>query len=495
MPDLDGIALAQKALEIDPELGVMFMTGYADVDTAKKAIAAGAYDYIMKPFELPEIRHSVNAAVQKRREFQEKRGSKGLSQLSDLTGALYTVGDSQSLLKLTLGFALYHFGLSEGLLIACDRKAKSVRVILSHNIRYPRFVEAELHVDEICGEILSIGEVPFVGNFADHPAFSKLVNDPRLRSLREWSEGRHGHFHSLSLPATDSLKLVLTVYNEHELVIKDIDRQLLTVLLSLSSVSLENLMLFEEAQEAQSRLEDVKDRLIGLERVATQGMMSSEIAHELNNFIAIISSNVELFEMKAGGVIPENATKYLDNVKKNLTRFEAFTTSLSDAGKIVTERRVADLNEMIVEIATFATHQKRFRNVRIIRLLDPNLPQVLIDTSQMQQVLYNLLNNAADAIGQERNDGAIEIITNYHQAEPSFTLTVRDNGSGFNADDLRKAFRERFTTKPNGHGFGLTVCKKIIANHGGTIKVESNEGQGSAITITIPCVDPQTSPK
>jgi signal transduction histidine kinase/FixJ family two-component response regulator len=494
MPDLDGIALAHKALEIDPDLGIIFMTGYADVGTAKKAIATGAYDYIMKPFELPEIRHSVNAAVQKRREHQEKRGSKGLSQLSDLTGALYTVGDSASLLKLILGFALYHFGLIEGSIVSCDRKARILKTILACNIRQSKFVEAELPFAEICDELLAVGETEFSGELINNPVFKPFFQDQRFRELRECATARHGHFYSFSLPATDKLKLVLTIHDEHALEIKESDRQLLSILLSLSSISLENLMLFEEAKIAQSRLEDFKDRLIGLERAATQGMMSSEIAHELNNFIAIIASNVELFEMKSAGNIAETAVKYLENVKKNLARFEKFTNSLSAAGKLATHRQFADLNEMIEEIASFAVHQKRFRSVKISRRLDANLPPVYIDSPQMQQILYNLLNNAADAIGPERSDGEIEIVTSYSEAEPSFTLTVADNGCGFSPDNAQKAFRERFTTKEHGHGFGLTVCRKIIANHGGKITVESAENEGSTFKIAIPCVDPQTAP-
>lgn len=489
MPDMDGIALARKSLELDPELGVIFMTGYADVDTAKKAIATGAFDYVMKPFELPEIRHSVTTAVRKRRELQEKRGSKGLSQLSDLTGALYTVGDCRSLLKLILGFALFHLGLTEGSVIYCDRKSKTLRLVSTDNIRQSAFSEAEVPFPAcLSAELLAATEMQHDGPMDSHPLFKQLFQETGFSEIKKLLAGQQGHFLSVSLPATETSKLVLSVKSEREIAIKEVDRHLITVLLSMSTISLDNLVLFEEARSAMTRLEDFKDRLVGLERAATQGMMSSEIAHELNNFITIIASNIELFEMKNQGQIAEDSAKYLENVKKNLARFENFTKSLSDAGKMVTNRQMADLNGMIREIATFASHQRRFRLIKIDTDLDPSLPPVYIDTSQMQQLFYNLLNNAGDAIGPERRDGCISITTRYHAEQGVLEFTAKDNGIGFSQDNLKRAFRDRFTTKEHGHGFGLTVCKKIIANHGGNVAVESEEGAGTSIKVTISCV-------
>jgi signal transduction histidine kinase len=493
MPDMDGIALARKSLELDPELGVIFMTGYADVDTAKKAIATGAYDYVMKPFELPEIRHSVTTAVQKRRELQEKRGSKGLSQLSDLTSALYTVGDCRSLLKLILGFALFHLGLAEGSVIYCDRKSKTLRVVSTDNIRQSAFFEAEEPSPaSLSAELLTATEMQYNGSMESHPFIKQFFQETDASAIKSVLASQQGHFLSVSLPATETSKVILTIKSEREITIKEVDRHLITVLLSMSSISLDNLVLFEEARSAMTRLEDLKDRLVGLERSATQGMMSSEIAHELNNFIAIIASNIELFEMKSHGQFPEESAKYLENVKRNLGRFENFTKSLSDAGKMVTNRQMADLNAMIREIGTFASHQRRFRLIKLDIDLDPNLPPVYIDTSQMQQVIYNLLNNAGDAIGPERSDGRISITTKHNPEQGVFELTAIDNGIGFSSENLKKAFRDRFTTKEHGHGFGLTVCKKIIANHGGTVTIDSHEGAGASIKVTIPCVLPQT---
>jgi len=106
MPHMDGMTLAKEAQKIDPDLGVLFMTGYASIDTAKEAIKTGAYDYIMKPFELSELRKAVAKAVAKKVKMEESTGGQDLKRLSDLMEVLYNVGDRDSLLKLSLGLAL-----------------------------------------------------------------------------------------------------------------------------------------------------------------------------------------------------------------------------------------------------------------------------------------------------------------------------------------------------------------------------------------------------
>ncbi len=493
MPDMDGITLAQRVLEIDPEIGIIFMTGYADVETAKKAIATGAYDYIMKPFELAEIRKSIATAFAKRRDLQKKQGAGGLQHLSHLMGALYTAGDSESLIKLILRFALFHFGLKEGMVLFYNKSEEQAQIVLSSAEQPMQFAR----VDTVClrdfpDDFLGASELEFNGQIVHHPVFERLIERAELQPISQNLRNSEGNYCLFSLPATEKLKLVLVIKCEHPTTVTEADRQMLTVLLSLSSISLDNIVLLQEVQSAMVRLEDFKDHLVGLERAATQGMMSSEIAHELNNFIAIILSNVELFEMKAAGSYPETAIKYLENVKKNIGKFEKFTASLSAAGKLETKRQTGDLNELIQEIATFARHQRRFRKVRIELDLDAALPPMLIDMSQMQQVLYNMINNAADAIGADRSDGIICIRTRFNAEKHEFTLVVQDNGAGFSPENLQKAFRDRFTTKEHGHGFGLTVCRKVIKNHEGTISVESEPGQGASITVTIPIVEPQT---
>ncbi len=115
--------------------------------------------------------------------------------------------------------------------------------------------------------------------------------------------------------------------------------------------------------------------------------------------------------------------------------------------------------------------------------IDP-LP-IQADATQLQQLLYNLFNNAADAT-RDRDRREIAVTVSPAADQSSFQVTIADTGVGFDPERLNQAFQERFTTKPDGHGFGLVVCKRIVDNHGGQLEVESAPNQGARITITFP---------
>ena len=107
------------------------------------------------------------------------------------------------------------------------------------------------------------------------------------------------------------------------------------------------------------------------------------------------------------------------------------------------------------------------------------------DHTQMQQLLYNLFHNAADAmVGCEQR--LISVNVSVDPDLNSFQIAIRDTGVGFEQNLLNKAFHEKFTTKKSGHGFGLVICKRIIDNHNGELQVESTPGVGTRISITFP---------
>ncbi len=111
----------------------------------------------------------------------------------------------------------------------------------------------------------------------------------------------------------------------------------------------------------------------------------------------------------------------------------------------------------------------------------------MADKSQFQQLLYNLINNAADATRDKADTGGtVRVSTELSRDAGSFTLTIEDDGVGFSPEHLEHAFNARFTTKENGHGFGLLVCKRIIENLHGQLHVDSQPGSGTKINIDVP---------
>ena len=122
--------------------------------------------------------------------------------------------------------------------------------------------------------------------------------------------------------------------------------------------------------------------------------------------------------------------------------------------------------------------------VRYIYKVEDEDLKLMIDRSQMDQVLINLLKNAGEACMDQSNPEVV-VETAYQSEKHIFRLSVTDNGSGILSNVLDKIFIPFFTTKPTGSGIGLSLCKQIMTLHGGSIQVSSEEGKGSCFTLKL----------
>jgi signal transduction histidine kinase len=266
---------------------------------------------------------------------------------------------------------------------------------------------------------------------------------------------------------------------------KQADLEFHSIMANQLAMTLENVSLLDETRRAFSRLRELQDETIELEKMATRGAMSAEIGHELNNFLGVVSGNVSLMQMHIDSGALDKLKPLLDKVTKTIERMTTFTADLMDLGSMKSHREPVSFSRLLEEVVEYLTAQKRFRGVTIH--LPSQLPDltIMVDATQMRQLLYNLFNNAADAMQSsplKRID--VELVVNDNPE--SVAITIADTGTGFDPDTLARAFKEQFTTKPNGHGFGLVVCGRIIENHGGTIQVDSTPNVGTRITITLP---------
>ncbi len=173
MPDCDGIQLARMARQLIPSIGVMFMTGYANLNSAKDAIKEGAYDYIMKPFELNEIRQAVKNAIGKKKNETEKTLNNELSRLSELNELMYTMGDRKSLVRLSLGFAMMQARASRGAIVFKTGAKNDVEVISTANLAGNDFVESIISLEkDYFSRLTPDLDVPaIIGSLDEHPLY------------------------------------------------------------------------------------------------------------------------------------------------------------------------------------------------------------------------------------------------------------------------------------------------------------------------------------
>jgi two-component system sensor kinase FixL len=151
-----------------------------------------------------------------------------------------------------------------------------------------------------------------------------------------------------------------------------------------------------------------------------------------------------------------------------------------------TERRIESLSKLVVEAGALAFLGAKEQAIRVTTELDPDADLVLADKVQVQQVLLNLIRNAMEAMaGAQRRELTIE---SRREADDMVRISVCDTGSGLSDQVLATLFQPFMTTKPNGMGVGLSICRTIVEAHGGRIWAENRPGGGAAFAFTLPMV-------
>lgn len=492
MPKMDGIELVSKARQIQPGISVIFMTAFANLDSAKDAIKQGAVDYIMKPFELHEMRQAVGQAFALREQAAKSDSDSHLEHLSDLNQVLYEVGDKRSLLIESLRFALVHSDADRGVVLNWSKDYTNFQAL---SIVDESVADRQVPDEEISEALARLDPEQFnepllTASFQEHPLWAMSHSCPAAGDvIKDW-------FASTAQTATVPIKRADRLYGL--LIIQLGDSSSASVkaslkLLNLSAaqlaISLENLELLDETQEAYQRLKALQDETIQLEKMATKGEMSAEIGHELNNFLGVVAGNLSLLQHQVAKNSIEGLDKYLRAIEENVDKIKTFTSNLMDLRSISTSKEVICFARLLTEVVDYLRPQKRFKGVTLeLETLPESIP-FNADNTHVQQLLYNLFNNAADAT-RECDRRHITARVDMDTAQNNFSFSITDTGSGIEPELLEKAFNERFTTKDDGHGYGLVVCKRIIDSHDGTLHIDSAVGKGTTIRIDFPLAAP-----
>lgn len=259
------------------------------------------------------------------------------------------------------------------------------------------------------------------------------------------------------------------------------------------------LRLLEISKEISERLSHLGDRLTGEEgdavdsisegrRFEALGRLTAEVGHRLNNLLAALATRMELVDLCLREGDRERVISNFDLARNYLRQVETIAVRMIDfSGQPVSPTR-SDLNEIVRGTVSFTRLLGPYENIEFVIELAPDLAPVTIEPARWQQLLLSLISNGADAIGRRKGEGGrIRLITENIADEDRISLTVRDEGRGVASDDLPRLFEPGFTTKGKGRqGLGLTTCKRIAESADGTISVESKQGEGTTVTITLP---------
>lgn len=241
-------------------------------------------------------------------------------------------------------------------------------------------------------------------------------------------------------------------------------------------------------KQAEAEAARRRDELAHLARVSMLGELSGSLAHELNQPLSAIVSNAQAAQrfLAREPSRPENVSEILGDIVTSGKRAGAVITRLrSLMKKEEVQHQPVDLNEAVQEVVWLMRSDLLHRRVTVHTVLAPDLPAVLGDRVQLQQVLLNLVINACDAIGEQAV--AREIVVRTESAlDGDVQVSVTDSGPGIPAADLQRIFEPFRTTKPQGMGLGLAVCRTIVQAHRGRLWAANGAQAGAILHVSLP---------
>jgi C4-dicarboxylate-specific signal transduction histidine kinase len=229
--------------------------------------------------------------------------------------------------------------------------------------------------------------------------------------------------------------------------------------------------------------------LAQVNRIATAGQLSASIAHEINQPLTAIVANGYAVVRLLSNAAPNlgEAQAALKRIINDGHRASEVIGSIRAMFKKDAEARVPlDVNELIREILGLVRGQIDAQQVQLNTQLIDWLPQIVANRVQLQQVILNLVMNAIEAMSSVTDrPRVLRIISETHNP-PGVVVTVEDSGTGIDPQNSERVFDAFFTTKSNGMGMGLSICRSIVEAHGGRLLVSPSQPHGSVFQVVLP---------
>ncbi len=240
-----------------------------------------------------------------------------------------------------------------------------------------------------------------------------------------------------------------------------------------------------------TQIKEMRTTILRMDRLAASGVLTSAIAHEIRNPLAGIKTMAQALEKEL--TVQDHRYEYVHRIIKQINRLnELLKAFFTYAKPVRPEKRSCILAEIVKDVKALLKERCEHDRITIEEIYDPFLPEIFVDVNQMEQVLLNLMMNAADAIGKSGKLTIQAVMT--HRPIPHrfiderevVEIRVKDTGKGISRDQLKLIFDPFYTTKPNGIGLGLSIVYRIIHEHGGEVLVESAEKRGTTFTLLLP---------
>ena len=464
MPKIDGFGVVTFAKEYHPDVATLIMTGFGTVETAIKALRQGVDGLILKPFE--DGNELVEAVRQALADSQRKRDAahtEALRPLFDVTEAFLAETHPDRLPELIVGAVAKHLRC-ENAAYYQDLAEEDEGITLLFKQGQAQIKKESGEADGTLSSIFKAGS-PLKASESDYPILKKN----KIAS-------------ALFVPINHSgiQALLYAGRDVGQLPFREIDLDTLVILARQAAVAVENAMLYAELRDYVQQVEDSQKALLQAEKMAAAGRLTASIAHEINNPLQAVRNCLHLAGRED---LPEpKRDEYFGLAETELERLTTTVQQMLDfyrpGTSAPTEIRV---DEILSHVLGLMASQLQKREVTVRTDLPKNLPPIMADSAQLQQVFLNLILNAYDAML-----GGGELAIRIRRKKENIEMRFQDDGTGIAPEKRENIFEPFISTKDGGTGLGLTVSYNIVSALGGELELIQNNKKGACFRVVLP---------
>ena len=478
MPEVDGFDVISRAQVIQPDIAVLVMTGFGTVETAIRALRQGVDGLLLKPFQKSE--ELLQAVRQAMTDNQRKRDTARVSALRPLfnvTETLFAETDRDRLLELIVSAVCEHLNCS--------------------NVAYYQVEDGKVSIVAQRGKVLQVDASTDDSDFVAH-LIRRVDADGNPFVINATGPGEEDAQSLLSsLGLGTALLIPVARSNLHSVLFaaRDVtgtdrpfrgaDLEMFFVLARQAVVAMENASLYEDLRDYVRQIEDSQQALLRAEKMAAAGRLTASIAHEVNNPLQSVQNCLHLAGRE--DLPAEKRKEYFNLAQTELERLMKTMQRMLDfyrPGSVKVGQ--VDILELLQHVLSLTSQQLAQRHIEIETELPEALPEIYAVSSQIQQIFFNLILNALDAMPA---GGKMKISA--REFEHGVEIMFQDSGPGIPEERRNNIFEPFFSTKDGGTGLGLTVSYNIVTAHGGTLDLVGENELGACFRLFLPIGDKQ----
>ena len=474
MPEVDGFDVISRAQMVQPDIAVLVMTGFGTVETAIRALRQGVDGLLLKPFkQSEELLQAVRQALMDNQRKRDTARVSALRPLFNVTETLFAETNRDRLLDLIVTAICDHLNCSNVAYYQVENGKVAVIAQRGNVIQ----MDTSTFAEQLIRRVDADGD-PIVINAtgpgeADTQALLSMLGlgtailIPVARS----------NLHSVFFAARD--------VGVAERPFRGADLEMFFVLARQAVVALENASLYADLRAYVRRVEDSQQALLRAEKMAAAGRLTASIAHEVNNPLQSVQNCLHLAGRE--DLPAEKRREYFELARTELERLMKTTQRMLDfyrPGSSKVEQ--VDILDLLQHVLSLTSQQLSQRHIEVQTDLPPSLPYIFAVSGQIQQIFFNLILNALDAMPA---GGKLEIRA--RERDRGIEMTFQDTGPGIPENKRNDIFEPFFSTKEGGTGLGLTVSYNIVTAHGGTLDLINGNKPGACFRLFLPLGDKQ----